>query len=737
MRSPSSLSDSSSRIKKVTTRLRRKALSRADMEAAFATPMPAVKTSFMYSLALSLVSIIMILLPLLYVGLVWFIGDWAYHAYQHNNGLNPETVLGALIVFMLIKPMFIRERMKHSPILIKPDEEPIFYSYIESLCKSVGAPVPKRIHLSCDMNAGAAFHRGFLSFFNKDMDLLLGLPLIVGLDTRQLTGVLAHEFGHFSQGYAMRSGYIIQRVNYWFARVVYQRDIFDHYLERFASVIGRLHIIAFVLVAVIHLVIWLSRLVLWVFMHIAQVCSSLLSRQMEFNADRHAMNMVGNNEFLKTLKSLPVIEVSYHNSITDLGESWRERKLGDNLPALVYNNMRRIPNDTREEIIKSGMEQNTSLYDSHPSTRDRVRWSMDDIQTGVTSIERRPAADLFQSFDSMCKNVTLNLYTEAFHIDVQGHMLIDTSTLIADMEQEEARQHAYNRYFQAQWAYNPLFPMKQYTVKGEIELDKLVRELSKCLDAFSQQLHDLHQLGDELDQLDERIVNLKQAALLKDAGFGFDASLLNIESDSKAAIDTALDRAHEQHGEKRAALTAFEQTLIKRIAITDKILKHPSAVDYVEDHSEVLLQYKEARSHLMAFSDHIENISQLRYLWLGLQGLLPQLEAQHENPKFIDCILQQLRHMHTCLCKINDAFSDMPYPFQHSEGDISIARYLCEAIPKDNQLEALYDASETCIGNFMVLYLKLMGTIAVTGEAIEEAHGLAQLIDPVSDQDFP
>ena len=733
----STLSDSSSRIKKVTTRLQRKPLTPTDVETAFSTPMPSVKTSAMYSLALCLVSMLMILLPVAYLALIWFIGDFAYQNYITPNGSHLATALAVLLVIILIKPMFVRDHHKHTPILINKQDEPVFYSYIESLCKSVGAPAPKRIHLSCDLNAGAAFHNGFFSFFNKDMDLLIGLPLIVGLDTRQLTGVLAHEFGHFSQGYAMRSGYIIQRVNHWFARVVYQRDVFDYYLERTAQVIGRLHIFALIFVVMINLLVWSSRLVLWLLMHVAHLCSSLLSRQMEFNADRHAMNMVGNNEFIKTLKSLPVIEVSLHNSVTDLGEAWRERKLGDNMPALVYSNMRRIPNDTKEEIIKSGLVQNTSLYDSHPSTKDRVRWSMSDIQQGVTKIERRPAADLFRSFESMCKKVTLNLYTEAYQIDVQPHMLIDTSTLIADMEQEEARQHSYNRYFQGQWAYNPLFPMKQYTVQGDIPLEKLVRELHKCLDTFSNQLHDLHEIGKELDQGDERIVNLKQALLLKDAGFGFDPQKLGIHSDSKPAIQKALRNAETQHAEKRAALAQFEDTLIKRIAITDKILKEASAADYVEDHAEVLAQYKEARGHLMSISPHIELISQLRYQWLSLQGLLPQLESQHENPKFIETVLKQLQVIHHSLASIADGFHDITYPFSHSEGEISIAHYLCEQVPEENQLEELYSASETCIGNFMVLYLRLMGTIAVTGEAIEKAHSLPELIDPVSDEDFP
>lgn len=52
--------------------------------------------------------------------------------------------------------------------------------------------------------------------------LTIGLPLVAGLSLQQLAGVLAHEFGHFSQGAGMRLTYIVRSINAWFLRVVYE-----------------------------------------------------------------------------------------------------------------------------------------------------------------------------------------------------------------------------------------------------------------------------------------------------------------------------------------------------------------------------------------------------------------------------------------------------------------------------------------------------------------------------------
>lgn len=60
----------------------------------------------------------------------------------------------------------------------------------------------------------------------------IGMPLVAGLDMRQFAGVLAHEFGHFSQGVGMRLTYIIRSISHWFTRVVYERDSWDEWLAR-------------------------------------------------------------------------------------------------------------------------------------------------------------------------------------------------------------------------------------------------------------------------------------------------------------------------------------------------------------------------------------------------------------------------------------------------------------------------------------------------------------------------
>ncbi len=96
--------------------------------------------------------------------------------------------------------------------------------FIDRLCDAVHAPRPRRIDVDCQVNASAGFRRGMLSMLlGRDPVLTIGLPFVAGMNARQFAGILAHEFGHFAQGGGIRLIYVIRPISFWFTRVVYER----------------------------------------------------------------------------------------------------------------------------------------------------------------------------------------------------------------------------------------------------------------------------------------------------------------------------------------------------------------------------------------------------------------------------------------------------------------------------------------------------------------------------------
>ena len=141
-----------------------------------------------------------------------------------------------------------------------------------------------RIEVDNQMNASAGFDAGMFKLVRNRLVLTIGVPLVAGLDTSQFAGVLAHEFGHFTQGAGLRVTYIVRSINFWFVRVVYERDAWDQWLEETASELD--FRIGWIL-QLARVAVFLSRRILWFLMMIGHIVSGFMMRQMEYHADAH------------------------------------------------------------------------------------------------------------------------------------------------------------------------------------------------------------------------------------------------------------------------------------------------------------------------------------------------------------------------------------------------------------------------------------------------------------------
>ena len=94
-----------------------------------------------------------------------------------------------------------------------------------------------------------------MGLFGNELVLTVGLPFVAGLTLKEFAGLLAHEFGHFTQASGMRVSLLIRMVNYWFARVVYERDAWDQALAEWSKG-GNGYLMA--LAGITRLAVWLT-----------------------------------------------------------------------------------------------------------------------------------------------------------------------------------------------------------------------------------------------------------------------------------------------------------------------------------------------------------------------------------------------------------------------------------------------------------------------------------------------
>ena len=391
--------------------------------AAFQGEFPRVRPTLLYRFGVIIVAGTMLLLPAVYVALV---GLAAYGVYYHavyniwilRSGLRWFALLlylvplfaGLILLPFLIKPLFARPSSKRKQRELKFTDEPLVHSFVQRLCQAVNAPVPRSIHVDCAVNAGAGFRGGIFSMLSRDLVLTIGLPLVAGMNMRQLAGVLAHELGHFSQGAGMRVQYLVRAVNGWFYRVVYEEDQWDDLLDSltddeewgFFALVGLLA----------KLLVGISRRILWLLMLIGHAVSCFMSRQMEFDADRYEARLAGSDAFKGTTKRMHELLVADRYARHLLVEDAYGGPLPKDFPTFIAQTTGELPPPARQLIREVLKEKRARWFATHPADKDRIAAAQRENAPGIFRLEL-PATLLFSDFEELAAAVSPKLYRRA------------------------------------------------------------------------------------------------------------------------------------------------------------------------------------------------------------------------------------------------------------------------------------------------------------------------------------
>jgi len=451
-------------VKKAAPAAAKEKLTEPDVMAAFRGPIERVRLPIMYRLGILLVTAVMVVLPLVYLALIAAVGYGVYyHAVNHTGMLEvggsgrargmvflayaAPMFVGPVMILFMIKPLFARPAQEERSRSLTRQGEPLLFAFVDHVCEAVGAPAPTRIDVDCQVNASAGFRRGLRSMLGSDLVLTIGLPLMNGLSVREFGGVLAHEFGHFTQGAGMRLTYLIRSISHWFLRVVYQRDVWDQWLAELAQ---ELDIRIGWVVMLAQLGVTIGRGVLWVLMHIGFLVAGLLLRQMEFDADRCETQFAGSEAFAATVRKLQILGGASQLAHAQAMEHLQEQRLVEDFPALVQLNARTIPPETVAEMEKGIAESQTGWFDTHPCDRDRLTAAAKLASPGVFHLDR-PARELLHDFAAQSKATTWDLYVASFGPKVPREALVPVAEFARASESRwkepgSARKAGHYRY---------------------------------------------------------------------------------------------------------------------------------------------------------------------------------------------------------------------------------------------------------------------------------------------------
>ncbi len=397
------------------------------------------------------------------------------------------AVPGLLFFLFLVKGFFKTSQKERTVrVEITADDQPLLFDFIDRLCEETGAPQPRKVYISHEVNAAVITHTGITSlFWPTGKDLLIGLGLVNILNLSEFKSVLAHEFGHFAQKSTRLGGYV-----YTANRLIYDlvcgRDWFDEMVERMKrsrQYNGAPNIVTAIGWTIYGLV-WVLRKVLEGAFFLINLLHRSLSRQMEFNADLVAVSVAGSDAGIQALYRLTFCDEVWGQCIKDLRAA-ADHKLytGDLFYHLNHsaNFLRKqkknpklgepppLPEDVREtpDLFTPEDDGTPQMWATHPSNYDREQNAKEYYIR--STMDQRSAWVLFKDPQQLREEVTYRYYR--FYKVIKKDKELDPPAEVQAFIDDEHAETTYDP------RYHGLYDSRYIEIT---DLDEIVAEAKKA-----------------------------------------------------------------------------------------------------------------------------------------------------------------------------------------------------------------------------------------------------------------
>ncbi len=695
-----------------------------DVLAAFKGSLEPVEVPFLYQLGLAAAAAAMVLLPLLYVALIVGVGWLVYLHAVHNVAIlsggrtfyrliayAAPIVAGGILALFMVKPLFAKPAEEPEQTKLDEDDEPLLFAFVYKICELVGAPKPVEIRVDSQVNASASFRRGFLSLFGNDLVLTLGLPLVAGLRTDQLAGVIAHEFGHFAQGAGMRLSYVVRRVNFWFARVVYQRDEWDVRLDRWSQELDfRLAVVLWLA----KLGVWVSRKILWALMTAGHGISSFLLRQMEFDADAYEAQLVGSKTFGETSVEIELLGLASQRAIQDLSQTIQDDRLVDDHAGLVAWRRSTLSADAPQNIRAALEDAETSAFDTHPATRDRIAAAEAANRDGVFH-QTSPATVLFRDFDELSRSVTRRFYSAEQQLDLERNQLIPLAEFRrqagdADLE-ARASAAVFGGALRSDAPLHVAEPAERPVGESVEKLRAAKQECERLIDDLADSLH-------LSAKADEKLATLRQADGLLRTGFRIDANTFGVPLSAPEVVDEHIQATEREYDNLSGRFGELDRAFENRLAAAQDLVYSGASWLEVEQPRE---RAERLRPALAALREAAPAYRRLKSSALGLQAVANNVGEQELNEEQVEALRNMASACAAAIREMRPKLAAAGYPFERAQGKQSLEDFLLPGQVEPGDFNAALNVGVPAYQNFESLYARIMGRWAAIVHQVEQA----------------
>jgi len=712
-----------------------KVMGKEALAAYFSNPINKVRLPIQYRLGIVAVGLCMLLLPALYFGLIAAIAvGLVYHItanfelltgggslYLRLLAYATPLLCGAILIFFLFKPIFARRTAEMKQLVLNPHTEPRIFDFVALVANKVGAARPREIVIDCQVNASASFRHGLLGLFSNQLTLTLGMPLLAGFNTRQLAGVLAHEFGHFAQGTGMRFHYLTFAINAWFYRAVFERDSWD---EKLVQVARENENWVGVILHVARGMIWLVRRILHGLMQLSHRISSYLLRQMEFDADRYEAEVAGSGQFGDTCIQLHKLSMAMQQGHQHLAQSWEDGRLVEDFPGMIAESARQLPQEALATIEDAIHGAQTGAYDSHPADIDRIENAQQQQAPGIFTLNM-PGRHLLFNYDTLTREVTYNHYRFDLGLDVDESNFASIGQFMGEAQQNEADQKTLYK-FTGGLDPDPRTPWRvRYKGEGH-DFATLCARLSKARKVCAQGAKSLNNPLQRRAKLYDRRATLRSARVLIKAGLTIDGQAFKIKQPDSVGVATELKKVEHALASFLPAVTAYQQVINERLSLALTIMGMRPYLGRQPVTAAAIRQRNRDSNAINTLARIGALLEKFQDAARDCRILLQTRTPTEKKTTAIDTVRKQrLNELQILWDRLFKAIEDIDYPFDHNAGQLTLAEYIEKQLPPSGSYadrdEWLTESAGIVVEKLYAVYTRIARRLAKAASIVEAA----------------
>lgn len=610
-------------------------------------------------------------LPLLFVGLVaasiygTFVGfKWlGAYAMEHPGWLEAGGLflltIGAGFCLLLLRQLIPVKRRDHAWLPVLPLDQRRFHDLVGWVSRSMRMRMPDVVAVDPSALMQAETSGVMRALMGRGLNLRVGLCLAVGLTTRELAGLMAHELAFFKAGRGAAASRLIRRVDEWFLRRI-RRDAWDERMAEEAAWEDKdwkrllLWLVWFVPSLAGYPLRALHQIMRW-------VSTPALRIQVQ-QADETGARLAGSVEYAMALQKRAALLAAWRRLEAEVASRLESCDLPDNLPLLLAREMLVAQGEP------AGVAKASHWLSQAQCDEERVKHVLKCRYPGYWPegvVEE--ATEIFANFHELARRATMFHYQNELQQFIPSLRFLTVEEIMHERRASQELLGEPRRYFRGL-----VHPERACCGIAEIhasagDAEALKIELLDCREYINHHCHQMAAVLAEWSKMWRMVRELEAALAQKKAGMHVHRHQLAMFS--AGDLIEEIERCRLIMDNMEAQLRAFEGRLETRMACClELLLQAPE-----EGLPATLIQVRQTLPHWVlvyeALGMHMPVVRELLTSFGAFQALGATVSGRIDSASYVTTAQQLLPRVVTQVMDIAKSLSEWPYPFQTNFGD--------------------------------------------------------------------